>query len=60
MFPRVNCENEVTWLLSHFVNFTWQHFSTEQTEISIEKFFGFLMFKYKERDASVGNIVGLD
>ena len=29
-------------------------------EIKIEKFFGFLMFKYKEMDACVGNIAGLN
>ena len=60
MFPSDSRENEVTWLIGQYINFAWKHFNTEHNEIKIEKFFGFLMFKCKERDACVGNIAGLN
>ena len=52
-------ENEVIWLLSQYVYYTWKHFSITQTEVKLEKFFGFLSWKYKIRNAAVENIVGL-
>ena len=60
MFPKNSRENELIWLLGHYVNFTWKHFTEEQTEIDIEKLIGYFMFTYKERDSCVGNISGLD
>ena len=53
-------ENEVVWLLSQYVYNTWKHFSSTQVEVKVEKFFGFLSWKYKIRNAAVGNIVGLE
>ena len=58
MFPNNRCDKEITWLLGHYVNFTWKHFLSEQTEIKVDKLFGFLMCRYKVKDSSVGNILG--
>ena len=59
MFPKNSREIEIIWLLSHYVNFIWKHFSEEQTEIDLEKLIGYLACKYEERDSCVGNILGL-
>ena len=59
-FKVKDSENEIVWLLSQYVHYTWMHFSSKQTELKLEEFFGFLSWKYKNRSASVGNIIGFD
>ena len=60
MYPKNNRENEVAWLISFYVEFTWNHFLLEEAELDLEKFFGFLSFKYKSRALCVGEIRELE
>ena len=57
-FNAKDSENEVVWLLCQFVYYTWNHFASKETELQLEKFFGFLSWKYKSRNGSIGNISG--
>ena len=40
-------ESEVIWLLSSYVLYVWEMVHVKKVEIKLEKFFGFLTFKYK-------------
>ena len=59
-YPKSNRENEVAWLMSCYVEYTWNHFLVEEKELNLDKFFGFLSFKYKSKAVCVGEIRGLE
>ena len=45
-----NSENQkcITWLISQYVDYAWRKFSISDSGLNINKFYGFLTFKYKE------------
>ena len=45
----LNCsrESEIIWLLSTYVLYVWEMVHVKKLEIKLEKFFGYLTFKYK-------------
>ena len=45
--PRTQFEEEIVWLISIYVNYVWNIVFIGDSEIKLEKFFGFLKFKYK-------------
>ena len=59
VFPKTKFEMEITWLVSLYIDYSWKHFLSVQTDIHLEKFFGFLQFKYKLRNSCVRSIAGL-
>ena len=60
IYPKNNRENEIAWLITYYVEYTWNYFLVEEAELDLRKFFGFLSFKYKNRAACVGDIGGLN
>ena len=59
-YPNNTHANEISWLLSHYVEYAWNHFLHNDTELDRKKLFGFLSFKYKCSSTDIGNIFGLD
>ena len=45
--PRTQFELEIVWLVSNYVRYVWTNFVMEDSVVKLEKFFGFLTFKYK-------------
>jgi hypothetical protein len=46
--PRNRCSNEVIWLVGSYVGEVWRCLFTKSAAmLSVDKFFGFLKFKYK-------------
>ena len=45
--PRTQFEQEIVWLVSTYVRYVWTNFVVEDSAVKLEKFFGFLTFKYK-------------
>ena len=50
-------EETVVWLIGMYVNYVWM--SLNDSSVEFEKFFGFLTFKYKEINATIGTINAL-
>ena len=48
-FTQSKYEKEMLWLISNYVSFVWTSIMELGTEISMEKFFGFLTFKFREK-----------
>ena len=40
-------ESEIIWLLSSYVLYVWEMVYVKKVEVKLDKFFGFLTFKYK-------------
>ena len=59
-FPNNTCANQISWLLSHYMDYAWNHFMRNNTVLDRRKLFGFRSFKYKCDSSKIGNIVGLD
>ena len=47
------------WLISSFVNYVWNIVYIGDSDLKLEKFFGFLKFKYKNSGGGLGWIPGL-
>ena len=45
--PRTQFEQEIVWLVINYVRYVWTNFVVEDSAVKLEKFFGFLTFKYK-------------
>ena len=48
-FTQSEYVKEMLWLISNYVSFVWTSIMELGTEISMEKFFGFLTFKFREK-----------
>ena len=60
VFPKTRKEKEIVWLISNYVQFTWEAIEIE-ADLSLVTFFGFLTFKYRETmSSSCWNFQGLD
>ena len=61
--PRTHSEQEIVWLLGNYVCYVWENVFTRNSEVKLEKLFGFLTFKYKMDKSfsgvSLGYIGGL-
>ena len=56
-FPRTGHDRIITWIIGLYVNYIWR---SDAEKFSIEKFFGYLTFKYKEQKEFLGQVVGLE
>ena len=45
--PGTSYEQEIIWLVGNFVCYVWENIFIRNTEVKLEKLFGFLSFKYK-------------
>ena len=57
--PSSQFEQEIVWLIGTYVDYVWTKVFIGDSELKIEKFFGFLKFKYKNSGGSLGHISGL-
>ena len=46
-FVKSSCETEIVWMLSSYVLYVWEMVHIKKLEVKLDKFFGFLTFKYK-------------
>ena len=59
-FPQRAQEKAITWLIGSYTWYAWQNARGDTgDELKLEKFFGFLSFKYKDVKSIVGAIDGL-
>ena len=47
-FVKINSENDVTWLIGHYVGIIWSKIYMAGEKVSLETFIGYLKFKYRE------------
>ena len=52
LFPKSSCESEIVWLVSSYVLYVWEMVHIKRLEVKLDKFFGFLTFKYKMYQAT--------
>ena len=45
-------ETEIVWLVSSYVLYAWETVHIKKLEVKLDKFFGFLTFKYKMHQAT--------
>ena len=45
--PRTESEQEIIWLVSNFVSYAWESIFNRNSDVKLDKLFGFLTFKYK-------------
>ena len=46
-FVKSSRETEIVWLVSAYVFYVWEMVNIKKLEVKLDKFFGFLTFKYK-------------
>ena len=54
LFCEIRLDTEVVWIISNYVWYVWDSFMVHGTNISLDKFFGYLTFKYREWHAIFG------
>ena len=59
-FPVVRKENVVVWVIGVYVNYAWQILMAKEDIVMLEKFFGFLTYKYKQMKPSIGFVDWLE
>ena len=52
LFPKSSCESEIVWLVSSYVLYVWEMVHVKKVEVKLDKFFGYLTFKYKMHQAN--------
>ena len=50
-FVNFSHETEIVWLVSSYVLYAWETVHIKKQEVKLDKFFGFLTFKYKMHQA---------
>ena len=45
-------DTEIVWLVSSYVLYVWEMVQVKKLEVKLDKFFGFLTFKYKMHQAT--------
>ena len=48
-------DTEIVWLVSSYVLYVWETVQVKRLEVKLDKFFGFLTFKYKMHQATSPN-----
>ena len=56
-FPKSSRCREILWLVSNYVLYVWDTVHVKKKEVQLDKFFGFLTFKFKMHH---GTLLGLD
>ena len=51
LFPNSSHDSEIVWLVSSYVHYVWEMVQVKKQEVNIDKFFGYLTFKYKMQQA---------
>ena len=63
ILPASHFEQEIVWLIGNFVGYIWKNVFIRNSEVKLEKLFGYLTFKYKLdqqlHGAALGQIRGL-
>ena len=59
ILPNTQYEQGVLWLIGMYVKYAWDQCHVRNSRVLLEKFFGFLKFKYKSSDLSLGQNSGL-
>ena len=59
VIPKTKFEEGILWLISCYVSYVWEHCYVRDSGVVLEKFFGFLTFKFKNSCVSLGQNVGL-
>ena len=57
LFPNSRYVQEILWLVSSYILYVWETVHIKKQEVKMEKFFGFLTFKFKMHQATS---LGLD
>ena len=52
LFLRSSRDLETVWLISTYVLYVWEMMHVKKLEVKLDKFFGYLTFKYKMHQAS--------
>ena len=47
LFLKSNRDSEIVWLVSSYVSYVWEMMHVKKSEVKLDKFFGYLTFKYK-------------
>ena len=55
LFPHSVRDTEIVWLVSSYVLYVWKMVYVKRVEVKLDKFFGFLTFKYKMYQATSPN-----
>ena len=56
-FPNLTRGREILWLVSNYIIYVWETVNIKKQEVKLDKFYGFLTFKFKMHQAMS---VGLD
>ena len=51
-FTSCDYDKEIVWLISSYVLYVWENVFVRGAEVKLEKFFGFLTYKYREHQSS--------
>ena len=52
LFLRSSRDSEIVWLITSYVSYVWEMVHVKKSEVKLDKFFGFLTFKYKMHRAT--------
>ena len=55
-FPGTGHDRFMTWIIGLYVKYVWK---SESEKLSVEKFYGYLTFKYKEQKHILGPVNAL-
>ena len=59
VLPQNHCEQGIIWLISSYVSYVWKNLLVGDSAVKVEKFFGFLSFKYKNSKFEFGRFFGI-
>ena len=51
-FPNSSRVQEILWLVSTYILYVWETVNVKKQEVKLDKFFGFLTFKFKMHQAT--------
>ena len=57
-FEMSSRDAEIVWLVSTYVSYIWEMVHVKKLEVKLDKFFGFLTFKYKMHRATSPDQLG--
>ena len=47
LFLKSGRDSEIVWLVSSYVGYVWELVHVRESEVKLDKFFGYLTFKYR-------------
>ena len=56
LFPHSSHDSEIVWLVSSYVQYVWEMVQVKKQEVKLDKFFGYLTFKYKMQQATSSDV----